>query len=41
MELEPKITEVELIRDRDKNPLEPQAMMALKLYLHRLSRTDT
>ncbi len=26
MELEPKIAEVELIRDHDKNPLEPTAM---------------
>ncbi len=33
MELEPKITEVELIRDREKNPLESQALKALRLYL--------
>ncbi len=33
MELDPKITEVELIRDREKNPLEPQALNVLKLYL--------
>ncbi len=28
MELEPKITEVELIRDHKKNPLETQALKA-------------
>ncbi len=33
MELEPKITEVELIRDREKNPLEPRALKAMRLYL--------
>ncbi len=33
MELEAKITEVELIHDHEKNPLEPQALKALKLYL--------
>ncbi len=33
MELEPNITEVELIRDHEKNTLEPQALKALKLYL--------
>ncbi len=33
MELEPKITEVELIRDREKNHLESQALKALRLYL--------
>ncbi len=32
MELEPKITEVELIRDLEKNPLEPQALKACNLY---------
>ncbi len=34
MDLEPKITEVELIQDRQKKPLEQQALKAL-------SRTDT
>ncbi len=38
MELEPKITEVELIRDREKNPLEPQALKALKLYLQQIKQ---
>ncbi len=33
MELEPKITEVELIRDREKNPLETRPLKALRLYL--------
>ncbi len=33
MELEPKITEVELIHDREKKPLEPQPLKALRLYL--------
>ncbi len=33
MELEPKITEVDLISDREKNPLESQALKALRLYL--------
>ncbi len=33
MELEPKITEFELIRDREKKPLEPQPLKALRLYL--------
>ncbi len=33
MELKPKITEVELIRDHEKNHLEPQALKALRLYL--------
>ncbi len=33
MDLEPKITEVVLIRDREKNPLEQQALKALGLYL--------
>ncbi len=33
MELEPKITKVELIRDREKNPFESQALKALRLYL--------
>ncbi len=33
MELEPKITEVELIRDCEKKPLEPQALKECKLYL--------
>ncbi len=33
MELEPKITKVELIRDREKNPLEQQALKACNLYL--------
>ncbi len=33
IELELKITEVRLIRDREKNPLETQALKALKLYL--------
>ncbi len=33
MDLEQKITEVELIRDREKNPLEQQALKALRLYL--------
>ncbi len=33
MELELKITEFELICDRDKNPLEQQALKAQKLYL--------
>ncbi len=32
-ELEPKISEEELIRDREKNPLEPKAMKGAKLYL--------
>ncbi len=36
MELELKITEVKLIRDREKNPLEPQALKALKLYLQQI-----
>ncbi len=35
MELEPKITEVELIRDHEKNPLESQALKALRLYQDR------
>ncbi len=34
MELEPKITEVELIRDHVKKPLEPQALKECKLYLN-------
>ncbi len=38
MELELKITEVELIRDRDKNPLEPQAIKVLKLYLQQIKQ---
>ncbi len=33
MELEPKITEVELIIDCEKKPLEPQALKECKLYL--------
>ncbi len=33
MELELKITEVELIRDSEKNLLESQALKALRLYL--------
>ncbi len=33
MELEPKITKVELIRDREKNHLEPRYLKALRLYL--------
>ncbi len=33
MELEPTITEVELIRDREQKPLEPQALKECKLYL--------
>ncbi len=33
MELEPKITEVELIRDSEKKPLESQALKASNLYL--------
>ncbi len=33
MDLEPKITEVELIRDQEKNPLEQQALKPLRLYL--------
>ncbi len=33
MDLKPKITEVELIWDREKNPLEQQALKALRLYL--------
>ncbi len=33
MELEPKITEVELIRDREEKPLESQALKACNLYL--------
>ncbi len=33
MELEPKITEVELIHDCEKNPLESRALKALRLYL--------
>ncbi len=33
MELEPKMTEVELIRDHEKNTLEPQALKACNLYL--------
>ncbi len=33
MELKPKITEVELIRDREKNSLEPRALKALRFYL--------
>ncbi len=39
MEIEPKITEVELIRDHEKNPLEPQALKECKLYLN-LIKTD-
>ncbi len=38
MELEPKITEVELIRDREKNPLEPRALKAPRLYLKRIKQ---
>ncbi len=33
MNTEPTITEVELLRDREKNPLEPQTFKALKMYL--------
>ncbi len=33
MELEPRIIEVELIRDREKKPLESQTLMACNLYL--------
>ncbi len=33
MDLEPKITEVKLLRDLEKNPLEQQALKALRLYL--------
>ncbi len=40
MELEPKITEVELIQDPEKNPLESQALKALSCIFSRLSRTD-
>ncbi len=32
-ELEPKISDVELIRGHEKNPLEPKAMKETKLYL--------
>ncbi len=39
MGLEPKITEVELIRDCVKNPLEPTAMKEAKLYLYHI-KTD-
>ncbi len=39
MELEPKISEVELIRDHEKNPLEPHTLKECKLYLN-LIRTD-
>ncbi len=39
MELEPKITEVELIRDHEKKPLEPQALKECKLYLS-LTKAD-
>ncbi len=38
MELEQKITEVELIQDREKNPLEPKASKALKLYLQQIKQ---
>ncbi len=38
MELEPKITKVELIRDREKNPLEPLALKALRLYLKHIKQ---
>ncbi len=38
MELELKIIEVELIRDREKNPLESQALKALKLYLKHIKQ---
>ncbi len=40
MELEPKITEVEIIRDREKNPLESQTLKALKLYLKQIKIKD-
>ncbi len=33
MELKPKTTEVKLIRNREKKPLEPQPLKALRLYL--------
>ncbi len=33
MELEPKITEVRLIRDHEKKPFESQALKACNLYL--------
>ncbi len=33
MELEPKITEVELIRNREKKHVEPQALKKCKLHL--------
>ncbi len=36
MELEPKINKVELIRDCDKNHLEPQALKEYKLYLNHI-----
>ncbi len=39
MEREPKITEVELIRDREKKPLEPQALKACNLFLKHI-KTD-
>ncbi len=36
MELESRIAEVELIRDHEKNPLEPTAMKEAKLYLNHI-----
>ncbi len=39
MELGSKIAEVELIRDREKNPLEPTAIKEVKLYLNHI-KTD-
>ncbi len=33
MELEPKITVVDLVKDHEKKPLEPQAFKACNLYL--------
>ncbi len=39
MELEPKISEVELIRDHEKQPLEPQALKACNLYFKHI-KTD-
>ncbi len=40
MELEPKIAEVKLIRDCEKNPLEPTAKKEAKLYLNHI-KMDT
>ncbi len=39
MELEPKIAELQLVRDRNENPLVPTAMKEAKLYLNHI-KTD-